>query len=112
MGLRFRKQFRPLTGERITVDVAFTRAKLAVFMDGCFWHGCPLHATAPKAHADFWLAKIGANRRRDRDTNERLMAAGWTVIRVWEHEDVLTAAEMIATEVALRGAAPQRSCKP
>ncbi len=59
-----------------------------MFVDGCFWHGCPDHHTAPKANADFWAQKIAANRARDRNTDARLEAEGWTVIRFWEHEDL------------------------
>ena len=102
LGLRFRKQFRPLPGERITVDVAFTRVKVAVFVDGCFWHGCLDHGTTPKTHTEFWRMKIETNRRRDRETDERLTAAGWKVMRVWEHEDVTSAAALVAAEVASR----------
>jgi DNA mismatch endonuclease (patch repair protein) len=69
----------------------FTRAKVAVYVDGCFWHGCPVHGTWPKANGDWWRAKIEANRERDRDTDRRLTAAAWRVIRVWEHEDVASA---------------------
>jgi DNA mismatch endonuclease (patch repair protein) len=66
-----------------------------VFVDGCFWHGCPEHGTWPKQNADWWREKIEANQRRDRDTDARLQAAGWTVIRVWEHEDPTQAADQI-----------------
>jgi DNA mismatch endonuclease, patch repair protein len=61
---------------------------VVVFLDGCFWHGCPLHGTWPKLNGDWWRAKIEANKRRDTDTDARLEAAGWTVLRVWEHEDL------------------------
>jgi len=73
-----------------------------VFVDGCFWHGCPQHATWPKSNAAFWREKIETNRWRDRDTDERLSAAGWLPIRVWEHEDVLAAAFRIAAAVRTR----------
>jgi DNA mismatch endonuclease (patch repair protein) len=69
---------------------------VAVLVDGCFWHGCPLHATTPKANAEFWKEKLAANLRRDRDTDARLKAAGWTVIRVWEHDDRRAAARRIS----------------
>lgn len=74
--------------------------RLAVFVDGCFWHGCPVHATWPKTNAEFWRAKIEKNRVRDRDTNRRLREEGWTVVRVWEHEDVDEAADRIIAIVA------------
>jgi DNA mismatch endonuclease (patch repair protein) len=85
LGLRF-KVNRPVIGLRRKADVVFPTEKVAVFIDGCFWHGCPLHATWPKANADFWRAKIEANKARDRATDETLEAAGWTVLRCWEHE--------------------------
>ncbi|GAA0403538.1 very short patch repair endonuclease [Micromonospora gifhornensis] len=85
-GLRYRVSL-PIAGRRRrTIDIAFTRIKLAVFVDGCFWHGCPLHATWPKANAAWWEAKILRNRERDRETNRQLAATGWIVLRIWEHE--------------------------
>jgi DNA mismatch endonuclease (patch repair protein) len=78
----------------------FVRARIAVFVDGCFWHGCPLHASWPKSNAEWWRSKIEANRARDRDTDARLTSAGWTVVRVWEHEDPVRAAANIAELVA------------
>ena len=67
------------------MDVAFTRLRLAVFVDGCFWHGCPEHFVPPISNQTWWLAKIEVNRVRDRDTESRLEAAGWTWVRLWEH---------------------------
>lgn len=96
MGLRYRVDAPPLKGVRRKADIVFTSARLAVHVDGCFWHGCPLHGTWPKANAEFWRAKIEANQRRDADTDRRLIEAGWTSIRVWEHEDPATAAARIA----------------
>jgi DNA mismatch endonuclease (patch repair protein) len=64
----------------------FGSQRVAIFVDGCFWHGCPVHATRPKANSAWWLAKLDANWKRDRDTDLRLTEAGWQVIRVWEHE--------------------------
>lgn len=77
----------------------FSRARVAVFVDGCFWHGCLTHATWPAANAEWWRAKIEATRRRDADTNRRLTDAGWTVIRVWEHEEPHVAVERVITAV-------------
>lgn len=94
-GLRYRVDFAPLAGLRRRADVVFRRQRVAVFVDGCFWHGCPQHASWPKSNAGFWRDKILANRRRDVHTNETLEAAGWLVIRIWEHEDAYTAAEQI-----------------
>ena len=67
-------------------DFVFPRLGLAVFIDGCFWHGCPLHATQPKQNAAFWREKIAANRTRDRLVTRTLRAQGWRVVRIWEHE--------------------------
>ena len=100
LGLRFRLHRELIPGFRRKVDIVFFRARVAVFVDGCFWHGCPLHGTLPKStHRDFWAEKIDRNRRRDRDTNRRLETLGWLVIRVWEHEKPKAAAEYIAHEV-------------
>ncbi len=71
---------------RVRPDFVFPKLRIAVFVDGCFWHGCPLHATRPKQNADFWSAKIAANQARDRLVTRRLRAAGWRVLRLWEHE--------------------------
>ena len=75
-------------GVRRRADLVFGPARVAVFVDGCFWHGCPVHATWPKNNAEFWREKIETNRLRDQDTDRRLTAAGWEVVRVWEHEDL------------------------
>ena len=103
MGLRYRVDIPVLKGLRRRPDIVFNKARVAVFVDGCFWHGCPEHGTWPKRNAAFWRGKIETNRSRDRDTNERLAAAGWKVIRVWEHEDPDEAAERIASVVRDRG---------
>jgi DNA mismatch endonuclease (patch repair protein) len=100
-GLRYRVDLRPLQGSRRRADLVFTRAKVAVFVDGCFWHGCPLHATAPKMNAQWWEEKLIANVERDRDTDERLGQAGWHVVRIWEHEDPEEAADRV--EGVVRG---------
>ena len=98
LGLRYRVDIAPIPGRR-RADLVFTRAKVAVYVDGCFWHSCPTHATIPKANREWWVAKLDTNVRRDRDTDRRLAEAGWTVIRVWEHEVVDAAAERIALVV-------------
>lgn len=82
-GLRYRVDYEVLKKPRRVADVAFPGLKIAIFVDGCFWHGCPEHATWPKQNAEFWRQKIKANRLRDADTNSRLLAAGWTVLRFW-----------------------------
>jgi DNA mismatch endonuclease, patch repair protein len=87
-GLRFRKDFRiQFEGSSVRADLAFPAAKLAVFVDGCFWHQCPEHATMPKRNREFWAPKLRRNVERDNRVNQSLAQAGWTVIRCWEHED-------------------------
>jgi len=104
MGLRFRVDARPLKGLPRRADAVFRSARVAVFVDGCYWHGCPIHGTWPKAHADFWRTKIEDNRRRDEDTDRRLGEAGWCSIRVWEHEELNEAATKICEIVQHRRA--------
>jgi DNA mismatch endonuclease (patch repair protein) len=87
---------------RRSIDVAFPRARVAVFVDGCFWHGCPDHATYPAANAVWWEAKLARNAERDVETAEHLRALGWYVHRVWEHEDPVVAADQLAELVAER----------
>lgn len=98
-GLRFRVHYAPLPGLRRRADIAFTRARLAIFIDGCFWHGCPEHGTQAKANAGFWHEKIETNRRRDVETTQRLEDADWLVLRFWEHEDFADVAGRIAEVV-------------
>lgn len=87
-GLRYRVDAAVLPGDRRRrVDIVFTRRRIAVFIDGCFWHGCPEHFVYPKANADYWGLKIARNRERDAETNLRLRNEGWMVLRYWEHED-------------------------
>ncbi|MCC6174089.1 MAG: DNA mismatch endonuclease Vsr [Chloroflexi bacterium] len=95
-GLRYQVDQRVLPGLRRRADFVFTAARIAIFVDGCFWHGCPEHATWPKANAAWWRTKIETNRARDRDTNRRLTGLGWTVIRIWEHEDSVAAARRVS----------------
>lgn len=103
-GMRYRVHRSPLKGVRREADILFGRAKVAVFVDGCFWHGCPQHATWPKSNAEFWRTKIEGNKRRDLDTDERLAAAGWLALRVWEHEDPIEAAARVRDVVEARRA--------
>ena len=91
-GLRYRLHRRI---ESITVDIVFSRPKVAVFVDGCFWHGCPEHATFPKSNQEYWLPKLKENRERDERQSKRLMDAGWTVIRVWEHDCLPPASNIV-----------------
>jgi DNA mismatch endonuclease (patch repair protein) len=99
LGLRYRVNFQILKRPRRIADVAFTRLKIAVFVDGCFWHACPEHSSWPKSNAEFWQQKIEANRARDADTDAKLKEVGWTVIRIWEHECPETAADAIKTVI-------------
>lgn len=101
-GLRYRVDLAPVRGMRRRADLVFTRAKVAVFVDGCFWHRCPEHATAPKSNAVWWAEKLAANVQRDRDTDARLRDAGWIVVRVWEHDDAEQAADLIESVVRSR----------
>lgn len=100
-GLRYRVDIAPLGGMRRRADIVFTRALVAVFVDGCFWHRCPDHSTIPKNNRTWWTAKLDANVARDRDTDRLLGEAGWTVVRIWEHEDPEVAADRV--EAAVRG---------
>ncbi|WP_318533302.1 MULTISPECIES: very short patch repair endonuclease [Actinoalloteichus] len=108
MGLRYRVSARPLPGLRRTADLLFTRVKVAVFVDGCFWHGCPRHHTVAKTNAEYWAEKVRRNRERDRETDRLLIEAGWRPLRLWEHESVDEAALRIAEEVR-REARPKHS---
>lgn len=99
-GRRFFTNRRPVPYLRRTADLVFPRFRLAVFIDGCFWHGCPAHGSAPKTNADFWSAKIERNRERDSETDRILEAEGWTVLRIWEHLPVSTAVYRIEQALA------------
>ncbi|MEV7248686.1 very short patch repair endonuclease [Streptomyces cyaneofuscatus] len=85
-GLRYRVAAKPLPNLRRTADLVFRPAKVAVFIDGCYWHGCPEHYVSPKTNSGYWSEKVARNVARDRDTDERLTAAGWLVLRFWEHQ--------------------------
>lgn len=107
-GFRFRVDYS-LPGLRRRADIAFPRARVAVMIDGCFWHACPEHGTWPKQNAEWWREKIEGNRARDRDTDTKLVAAGWISVRVWEHEKPAEAAARIAAVVADRTDSDLRS---
>ena len=104
LGLRFRKDHTlRVAGRVIRPDVVFTRVRIAVFVDGCFWHRCPLHGTEPRVNRDYWRPKLDRNVARDRLVDQLLVDEGWLVIRAWEHEPP----DEIAKRVA--GAIPERS---
>lgn len=99
-GLRYRVAAKPLPGLRRTADVVFRPAKLAVFVDGCYWHGCPEHYVPPKTNPGYWSDKVARNMARDRDTDRQLKEAGWTVLRFWEHESAEDCALRVAATVS------------
>jgi DNA mismatch endonuclease (patch repair protein) len=101
-GLRYRVNYRPVTGLRRTADIVFTKQKVAVFIDGCFWHGCLDHYQRPASNQEYWDAKIAANRARDASTTELLSDSGWTVLRFWEHCTSADIATEIVTLIAQR----------
>lgn len=104
MGLRYRVHAQPLSGRCRKADIVFPRSRVAVFVDGCFWHGCPEHGRRRhKVNSWYWPEKITRNQLRDADTDARLRKAGWTVVRVWEHESPTAAAERIAGVVRAAG---------
>ncbi|MFE4599541.1 very short patch repair endonuclease [Kitasatospora indigofera] len=99
-GLRYRVNL-PVPGmRRRTIDIAFTRRKVAVFLDGCFWHGCPEHGTSPRANGAWWQEKLARNAERDAETTIRLEAEGWLVLRFWEHQPPATVADMVTGAVS------------
>ncbi len=94
-GVRYKIDARPVKELNRRADIVFRSAKVAIFVDGCFWHGCPIHGTQAKANAEFWKNKIKQNQIRDEDTNKQLKKAGWRVIRVWEHKNPEKASQKI-----------------
>jgi len=94
-GRRYRVNARVVGISRRTVDVLFTRHRVAVFVDGCFWHGCTEHLVVPKTNRDWWLWKLQTNQDRDADTTARLETLGWTVLRIWEHVPPADAADRV-----------------
>ncbi|KRQ17804.1 very short patch repair endonuclease [Mycobacteroides chelonae] len=94
-GLRFRVDLRPVREVPRRADIVFTRARIAVFIDGCFWHGCPAHYVPSKTNTEYWMPKIDLNRTRDRETDSLLTASGWTVLRFWSHEPAESVASAI-----------------
>jgi DNA mismatch endonuclease, patch repair protein len=125
-GLRFRKDHLVRAdGRPVRPDVVFPRARVVVFVDGCFWHGCVVHKSLPKTNTDFWATKIAKNVARDREVDRALSSAGWLVLRVWEHDNLERACDVVEREVrgrtddalslgcvggAMRGAGVMRAC--
>lgn len=99
-GLRYFVHRRPLPAFRREADIVFPGARVAVFVDSCWWHACPEHGSIPRVNRDWWAAKLSNNQLRDRDTNARLEAEGWKVVRVWEHEAPAEAAARVEQTVA------------
>lgn len=102
MGYRFRVDYRVEPSLRARPDIVFTRKRVAVFVDGCFWHGCPEHGTQPTNNAEWWQEKLAANVARDRRTTDAFEGLGWSVVRVWEHEHVAGAVDRIVAICARR----------
>lgn len=101
-GLRYRVDRSPLKGVRRRADIVFGPTKVAVFVDGCFWHGCPEHYRLPKTNAEYWGAKISGNKERDQNTDTLLVSAGWLVLRFWEHEPASDCARVVIDAVSTR----------
>ncbi|MEU4244876.1 very short patch repair endonuclease [Actinoplanes sp. NPDC026619] len=106
LGMRYRVGIRPVVNLPRTADIVFTKARVAVFLDGCFWHGCPQHHSVAKTNATFWAEKVRRNRERDAETNRLLAEHGWTVVRIWEHDDSGAAA------VRIQSLLPGHSSRP
>ncbi len=112
-GLRYRVNVRPVDSLRRTADIVFRSARVAIFVDGCFWHGCSEHRGIPKTNRQFWSRKIARTRERDRETTRLLEEEGWQVVRVWEHEEPLTVAEKLKALVRSRPEVSHRGrCVP
>jgi len=112
-GYRYRKDFRlDLAGQRVRPDIAFTGRRVAVFVDGCFWHCCPQHGTQPANNTWYWGPKLARNVARDRTADAALAAAGWRVVRVWEHESLEAAVAAVAAALAGPAASEVATIQP
>lgn len=112
LGLRFRVDHRLPGVTRARPDLVFPGRRVAVFLDGCFWHSCPEHRSTPRTNRDWWIAKLGANVERDERHRSELEAAGWTVLRFWEHEDPAAVAADIEAAVRRAGNGARRTRNP
>lgn len=110
-GMRYRVNVRPLPSLRRTADIVFTGTRIAVFLDGCYWHGCPEHYVASKSNRDYWESKIATNMARDAETTRVLSAAGWTVRRYWSHMHPEEVAGSIRDRVIGHDASPLTEAK-
>jgi DNA mismatch endonuclease (patch repair protein) len=108
-GLRYRVDYALGFGRR-RADIAFTRRRVVVFVDGCFWHCCPEHGTTPRANVAYWEPKLRRNVERDHETDARLRETGWSVVRIWEHEPVSKAVERIEFAIGEHGVAAIHAC--
>lgn len=106
-GLRYRVDTALPSMPRRRADLVFVRRRIAVFVDGCFWHSCPEHQSIPRANHEWWVTKLNKNTERDRDTDARLRAMGWTVLRFWEHEEPTAVVDVI--EQSVRSVSAQSS---
>lgn len=110
LGIRYFVDRPPLPNLRRRADLVFPRLRIAVFVDGCFWHGCELHRTTPRTNNAWWSEKLARTRRRDADTDARLRDAGWQVLRVWEHDEPIEVARRLQLIVAARRTEAARPC--
>jgi DNA mismatch endonuclease (patch repair protein) len=101
-GFRYRKHAKPLAGLRCAADLVFRTERVAVFIDGCYWHRCPQHGTSPTTNSDYWRAKLNRNVARDRRNDAALLQAGWLVVRAWEHEPASDVVARVARAVESR----------
>jgi DNA mismatch endonuclease (patch repair protein) len=113
-GYRYRKDYRLdlAGGKRVRPDIAFTARRVAVFVDGCFWHSCPQHGSKPAVNAGYWDPKLRRNVERDRAADTALAAAGWEVVRVWEHESLDDAVVAVLAALARHASAPTAPARP
>ncbi len=102
LGIVYHVDQSPVSGLKSRPDLIFEDTRIAVYVDGCFWHSCPIHGTLPKSNRQWWQAKLEANRQRDAKANDVLASAGWYVVRVWEHADPITVAKELADLIAQR----------
>lgn len=106
-GLRYRVNSRPLKSVRRTADVVFSKLRVAIFVDGCFWHACPEHYREPQTHAEYWRPKIARNLERDAEINALLEAEGWLVLRFWSHQEPGEVASTVTAEIQKRREQPR-----